>query len=424
MKMTKKVFAVAMLLVLICGGVFAQQSNTNEATAGVIKTDVDNYMNVNNFEKVQFGKFFTFINLLSSSSLDMGFAKKFGENYGALYYSGNLLKGLARTTTDDGTTKVKTDSQDTYNNLSAFYGIKGMGFRLNLELWQNNSENDATGKYKDIDQSVITTLQFGTNLKKNDLLIAPRVDLVVDVYTKKVDNEISATDTRNITNNGYTSIKLGGGAKITLPAKGIVNQYLDGYLSTAFNFYPETTAKTTVAGITGTTTQKKSYFNLGLIPTYGFDATYEKFNFGFKSSLGFSLLTNSTGEIVYNSNGVETTTGSKVSIVTTTINPTVAFGTSYLAVPKKMLINVGISVTLPNLVFKNTKTTPAGSDITTKKSEFNTSVYSAGLRTGFAWYITDKVTVDTSLDLFNSGVTTKIENIWTSAFNLLVSVKY
>jgi len=152
--MLRKLRVTAVLAVtigILCGlPAMAQQSITNEKTAGVFKTDVDKYMNVTDYGSVGFEKSFGFV-CLENGFLNLGYAKNFGGLYLGTYYYGLILQQPTATITDTVTTtptvvnntivstKTETEKEVTFdsgftteNNAAVLLGIAGMGIKLGV----------------------------------------------------------------------------------------------------------------------------------------------------------------------------------------------------------------------------------------------------------------------------------------------------
>ncbi len=87
--MRKTVFTVCVAILLIAApGVFGQ-SNTNTATEGIFKTDVDKVFSVTDFSEIQAGML-GYIRL-NGTSLDLGYARKLGGLYLGGFYAGNIV---------------------------------------------------------------------------------------------------------------------------------------------------------------------------------------------------------------------------------------------------------------------------------------------------------------------------------------------
>lgn len=152
--MLRKLRVTAVLAVtigILCGlPAMAQQSITNEKTAGVFKTDVDKYMNVTDYGSVGFEKSFGFV-CLENGFLNLGYAKNFGGLYLGTYYYGLILQQPTATITDTVTTtptvvnntivSTKTETENkvtsdpgftTDNNAEVLLGIAGMGIKLGV----------------------------------------------------------------------------------------------------------------------------------------------------------------------------------------------------------------------------------------------------------------------------------------------------
>jgi hypothetical protein len=174
--MNRKIILCAILAAVVIGAAGAQTSNTSAATAGNIKTDVDNFVSTRDFGSVEFDKAFLF-GQVSPSIFDLGYARRFGSVYLGANFIGSLTNNSIRSadttviTTNNSSgvpiTTVSTQTTEsvsgedaltvTNNNLDVLIGL-GLGFG-NLGIKVGFSENLSTTvtPYRDINNGNITT---------------------------------------------------------------------------------------------------------------------------------------------------------------------------------------------------------------------------------------------------------------------------
>ena len=204
----------------------AQTSNQSVATASVFGTDVDNYMNVNNYGDVEFDKWFGYLRGNWNGTIALGYATKFGDIYLGGYYTGNIFrsdtnetKRLTTTwdpvlqqldTREDETTYTQTTT-NTNNNIEALIGVAGMGIKVGFSenittyntpynvsrngtnttristVTQNAdgsitySGNDSIN-YEESTSSLTPSVQWGMKLNLGSGTLAPRVNANVNFY--------------------------------------------------------------------------------------------------------------------------------------------------------------------------------------------------------------------------------------------------
>lgn len=134
MTKTTKVIVFAAMMVLGAALVFAQQSNTDQATFGEFGTDVDNYLHTVNWKDVDLKGFFAFSRFganLPQGRLDLGVAFKPSNLYMGFYYNGDVL-GYGETSS---TGRVLENRK---RNPNATYGVllglgSGMGVKFTFK---------------------------------------------------------------------------------------------------------------------------------------------------------------------------------------------------------------------------------------------------------------------------------------------------
>ena len=142
MKEFKKLILAAVITALGFG-LFAQSSKTNVATNELFTTDVDNFMNVNEWSTVNPEHAFLYFGMPAlGGSYNIGFAKNMKGTYWGSYFSGQFGT-LSIVDNDDTKTKTTTDGNTTFtfNNL---FGFNGMGLLVAFDYRANNSTKTNT----------------------------------------------------------------------------------------------------------------------------------------------------------------------------------------------------------------------------------------------------------------------------------------
>jgi len=230
-------------------------SNTNVATSGIFKTDVDNFINYHKYSSVlkDGSNWFGFItgrqyNIFgnpNSGKLQAGYARSFGGIYlgvlyqgnvyqntsggswGSPYWNGNLDKTVSMTPTYDNDTQVlkqvetKTDYEDTWLNftnqiefligIGDTIGIK-VGFLESLYANENEATKTETvtdyknGKisYSNVTDEYTATggtlkpyLGFGISLPVAGGTLMPYLDASVDIFSETLIDKYRSYDTYN-----------------------------------------------------------------------------------------------------------------------------------------------------------------------------------------------------------------------------------
>jgi hypothetical protein len=273
MRSNFKVIILGIITVFVLAlPVSGQESNQLQATAGVFGTDVDNYMNVNYYDEVEFGKWFGYLGY--NGLLNLGYATKIGfgggEEGGNSIYLGLFYRGSAISFDTDKTTRLttkwdtnlqtmtgKVDEVEyertvtyTNNNITALIGIAGMGIKVgfyeNLASYNTplNAGRDglstvtenpdgtisytdnASINYEELKGDIFPYLQWGMKLNLGSNVLAPRVGVGVNFYQDKLIDEYysagrveyqgkivgSEEINRQDNNNGYLGLDVAVGA--------------------------------------------------------------------------------------------------------------------------------------------------------------------------------------------------------------------
>ena len=457
MKLSKKTVITALLLVGCFATVFAQMppltpppsppspplpdipeavestrksptSMTNGSTHGLFGTDVDDYLDVNEWSNVKPEKVFGFLSYgwKNTNEIKFGLAGQVADKF----YLGGFLEGQGyswvsiKDTQKKGKTKNETT---TLTNTTPFatsgsllFGFNNIGVMGSLTYKPGGPSNftqiNTVDKTKNIYNkfNLEVGLKAGMNIKgPNDMLFKTSAELAL---TSNVDNwriESTGSSKWHQMKNGNThTLLLNGGVSFDFAHNGSVTQGASFGLNTAWTIYP-----TLVEEDTKTKTSKKRYGKLD--DTIALDSawqlTYEPeeskvvlkakvglpIAFHFNNSYDYQKTTNSSGEKkVYNTSPVYTTDiGFK---------PAVSVGLTYAPV-SKFRLNLGAKFNAPTFGWQITTTKARDSngkllsdDSVDKKVIWQFNNNNSGkieVGTGFTWLISQNITFDAYWDL-------------------------
>lgn len=163
------------------------ESNTGKATNGLFSTETDNFLDVNNWEEVEFSKFFTTLQADEADGIGAGLAVTAGSAYLGFGYFGKFWEGSINSSkteygnnyaTQDWRKKQTIDKSATLawtNQVSFLLGTAAVGgIRLDLSLsgmGKNNNEKDsldsAGGKTTNKSAVGLGALEAGIGWGKN-----------------------------------------------------------------------------------------------------------------------------------------------------------------------------------------------------------------------------------------------------------------
>ena len=431
-----KFTAIAAALVIAGGMSFAQQSMTFTATKEVFKTDVDNFVDENNWTKVSPEKIFAFTNFYNNK-LSFGFAKNFGSLYFGTYFDGTIPSiRTGENANDTYTVKASGSGQlsstpysvsgvsfpdlsgsEQSLSFSALFGFGNIALKAILEYkpqrysatvdFTDPSDDDI--EYKWSHSSVTPYIGFGYTTAIADKPFLLKAGAAYS-FNKETEEETEGTST-TVTKGGddtifffaETSYEFAKSENLTQAATVSANYW--GAL------YPK---ETTIVNGVVTTRQDNSRGGIGFEPSY-------KLTYNPTESLALGLTARLPMGFSFSSYG-----GNKGSsfdmgaIINTAIQYTIK--------PELAVLNLGGSIDLNTddpITHKkrNLIHTESGNDSKEKKSSFFNG-YSLDLSTGLTFYLTKNVVLDTSFDVINSSNMVSLNNIWTTALGLQLSIKY
>lgn len=356
MKKFKKLIVAAAFAVLGVG-LFAQQSMTNMQTNYIFSTDVDAYMDVNNWSQVAPENAFLYFTA-DGAYYTFGLAKDFGSFYWGTYYRGDLYNSTKTvTTTDAGTTKTVATGDNTRFYFNNLFGFGNLGLRLDF-YYSNRGSNitdDGSTKTETDNRYWYTNLTAGlSEASLGSLSLKPWAKLYYySNYNSdsRIITTTAATETTVDTRDNRFGIAAGATADLSKSEKN--EQSLTFSLGAYFTNPADKEDHKS----------KSTYIFLPLTYKIIFNPT-EKLSFGFRTRVENSL-TSSTNE-------------TEDKTLKLSLTPYLYAGLTYDTL-KKVKFNTGVTFTVPSFTY--TKTTTETS--TTKESEFigndGSVVYYSGL---------------------------------------------
>ncbi len=441
-KMKRKVLWIAILLCMIAF-VGAQTSNTSKSTNYLFKTDVDNFMDVNNWSKVQPENFFGTFGY-NGNNLNLGVAHEFKNFYFGGYFSGAIdgwtsTKTVIKDFVNDETTveKEKTSDMNKALYFAALFGFDNIAVKASIDYYPNggestsNSTNDGenTTYTKVNDYQITPNVSFGLNTKLKDMDFATYAGLSLAINKDKVE-----TNTY-MRNDGYSRVTIFGNGLLTLPKKEKINQFVSLYGNLGFNLYPSVVYKSKV-GDTEIITKESgnTAFSFNLTPGYLIEVNpSEKFAVKAKATVELSSSTTKTPNAT--SNGDETTYEGTVTTTNYTyLTPSFALGAVYDVIPSKLKFNCGLSFGMPYMRWytekTETRTDTNESDFDEMVKETTFTFYdaysNASWNSGFTWEIAKGFSLDATWNILDNNLnnfttdTFQDQDIWETVNDIFV----
>ena len=404
MKKTFKVVAMLLLVLVTSTFVFAQTSRTYYGTAETLRDEADNFMDVRYFNEVDFSNFWAWTNI-SSSFVNLGFAKKADELYIGAYYAGYLWDSINNSELSGSIVDVNK-SADLTNEFDLLFGFSGMAIKLDTYFNTDNTSTEDTTTVTDTHNSnyYFGLTWGGLSVPAEKFNLRPWAKVGLNFYDKygysKTTIEalgITTTTTSHDKSGNYNYLTVilasdfeWGDKDALFSVAGL--QYLFGSrlgLNGAL-----TTVETNVDGVSTTVTTNyagKSYIKNTITPYYRFEyKASDNLKFGGKATVKVDMTTSSTG-YSYSDTPVST----EVTLTkTTNVNPEIDFGMQY-KLKENFAMNVGYMAVLPS--FEHEKEINGLTSVTTVTT--NTNSFSSYLRTGFVWDINENCALDASMSI-------------------------
>ncbi len=436
----KKIILFMASLLMMASVVFAQESMTHYTTNDLFATDVDNFMNVNEWQTVNPEKIFGCIGY-SGSSIRIGLAGKTSKMYIGSYFGGQLpeLKSEKNIAPNKKLTSWKGGSLVG----DMLFGFGNMGIKTKFKLVPtelSTTKVEGGNKTKKTDYDIYASAKFGINLAaKNERVYKTWADLKLESY---VDKKNVKDDSGTLTTDKNASshyVYLGGGTKFDISKKGFTTQTIAFNGGAWFQIMPSKRSYNATA--------KKHVVTKGdmwIKVPFGVDYT-ARFDFteAFALSIGAGADTYLKYEKDYDYEKVGSAKSyntSRKSTTTFKIDPEVKAGFVWYAVPEKFSLNFGTYFKLLGAIEMKTEKTQTRdassgkvSDTDTTKT-FTVNKSEAGqlsADSGFTWNITKNVALDGNFNIANKLVGNDLESsisglddFFDPTLKLQVSFKY
>ena len=446
-------------LCMVGGGIAlatAQETKlSNPVSLSTLATDVEDFMDVNAFENLEFDKVFTYAGWsdtkdIGTNSFNMGVAKKFGSLYTGIFFDADFTgftNTISTTTRNNYKSSIGTATANDNNTFtfSALVGIGNLGIKGSV-LFANDAESGNTGTSSSTTSGSSTTdsttltknyelypeLRAGLNLDVGSVALSPYAYFGLDInpsytYEKTTVTNYGTTEKKNDTS--HTWILFGLGSGIGLPEGEMATHSFSAALDFAFDSYGVGNVSSTANS--STTTKKYGNGIVTFTPGWTVElAPIETVTVTFDTTLPFKF-TNSNDERYVTITTSGSTTSAYASATTTTgvllnVDPELNIAVDWQAAPK-LGIHVGADVALPLVSINNTTavTYNGTSDSRSESSRTTTHTFTFGPNSssdftltwdsGFRFDLTKNVLFDCSWNVVGDFFANFSENsTWTS----------
>ena len=418
MKIQKKLFIFAVLL-MTASLVFAQISMTSYSTQNLFGTDVDDFMNVNEWQNVQPKNIFGFLGYgkTGKGSINLGLAHQFKPFYLGTYFEGQLNGWEKKKEANGNITTYIPAGTASKSNGKLLFGFGNIGIMTDVSYkpdqnkkteWTEATKTKQTDNLFNLDFNLIA----GINLNSNNKLfkISAKLGLESDVgkKTTKVDSKLTKFEDKSKYN-----LVINAGFSHDFSSKDGITQTVLADLDTKWGIWPTKREVNVVGGVT-TTDYKYGELKdiLRLTPKYRIAYEPEgKFAFKAEAGLGigfdFENDYNYTRTVVSSGGDTKAYNAARTYKTTLSLQPELKAAFVYAPVSKfKLNFGLGFNVPSVNWAFEKTETRDASGNVTnTAKGNtltFNTNDGKFSADSGFTWLITENVIFDANWNIVNN----------------------
>ena len=434
MKLSKQALVSVFLLTVCFTAVFAQytpdsnlksiridpKSMTSEST-DLFGTDVDDYLDVNEWSNVKPQKLFGFLSYgktgMGADKLRTGFAAPVGKFYLGGFFGGQLNSWTStKTTTKDGkgsnSTTTKTNTKKKASG-SILFGFNNIGVMGNITYKPGSTNNTTTTDSltnkttTTNDFSLETALKAGMNIKgPKDIVFKTSAELSLTSKVNKTTSKVGSSPRELTSDTSKYTLRLNGGVGFDFAHNGPVTQGANFALNTAWNIYPTVTKDSNNGIKQKDETHGKLHDTLTLDSAWQITYEPEGSKVAVKAKVGVPVAFDFDKNEDYTKNTVSGTTTTTYTdrISTTGINftPTLKVGLTYAPIAK-FRFNLGSEFSIPTFGWTISTTkhrnssdgslTSAGTDKTVTWN-FTTNSSTVKVSTGFTWFITQDIIMD------------------------------
>ena len=414
MKIQKKLFVFAVLL-MAASLVFAQTSMTSHSTQELFGTDVDDFMNVNEWQNVQPKNIFGFLGYgkTGRGSINMGLAHQFKAFYLGTYFEGQVNSWISKKETS-GNTETSTSTQHKSNG-KLLFGFGNIGVMTDMSYqpkvgnkvtWTEATKTKQTDNLFKMDFNLIAGMNLNLNNKLFKISAKLGLESDIDKKTTKKDSKLT-----KFTDGSKYDLVINAGLSHDLSSKDGLTHTVLADLDTRWGIWPTKRDEEVLGGVT-TTDYKYGELKDIITLTPKYQIAYEpegKFAFKAEAALGigfdFDNEYNYTRRVVSSGGDTKTYNASRKYKTTLSLKPALKTAFTYAPVSKfKLNFGLGFNVPSNNWVFNKTETRDAGNGNVTKTDKDNTFTFNTNdgkftASSGFTWLITENVTFDANWDI-------------------------
>ncbi len=443
MKIIKKIFSVGLALTSMGGLIFAQaKSYTYSATTGarssaydtmlnknrgLVRTDVDNFIDENNWQSVDAENMFGFLGYnFNGNRINFGLSHQFDKFYGAFFFGGMLdsFKTDASTTTYSPSGYKSKESALTSGNdgnftVSALLGTGNMGFKAQVSYTPTgitNTDSTATTGDKSKNYSerylLVPALSWGLNSSVNDnpfqlylgTSLRSDVNKTTAATTTGGSTTTTKTDSSTYTWNIYGNIEFGGNKD------KIVSSVLGSGFYTNFAFI----------GNDADTKRRGSFSNVIVLDPY-YTAEInpaESLTLKARAKAGIRVANNIDTKYT-ETNGTKTYSANLDDYVDVSLYPVFELASQWMLKKDVVAFNAGASFSAPYMTWHNysTKTCDTDGNVQTTKNGVEYNFYTASgavtLSSGFEIFFGKNVALDVNWNILGNifnGMTADFAN--------------
>ncbi|MDR2543333.1 MAG: hypothetical protein LBC80_07800 [Treponema sp.] len=432
----KVLTAVLVLFTVLCIPSLAAQimSNTNIATNGLFNTDADNFLNVHNWQDVEFDQFFTTMQVDGEGGIGMGLALNAGSAFLGFGYTGTFWEGTVNSLTTEygnnysvanwrGKESVSRSGNGLKWNSQLFFllgtdSVGGLLFDLNFANVGNHnrdSESLNAGGVKETTKNSVgfgaieAGLTWGKSFDIGDgLSFSPRFGFSYNIDLQKTVADIGPGSALLTTLTGRSGFFVRPGAGYSNINGGVVG--LTGYITSSVGLQLDLSKNARDGSLWldygleyhmfDKQTSGFSYwedFNPAFMRNsvdIGFGvwhAVDRRLSFGWFTEFGFDLINASVTSITRN-DGVKPMHEFNETILE--INPMIAAGVVYKAVPDKLNFNGSLTLhpfNYTRIKFEHTNNTSTET-ATTITNTIGKTITETSM--GLTWFIMESLSLD------------------------------
>ena len=414
MKIQKKLLIFAVLL-MAASLVFAQTSMTSHSTQELFGTDVDDFMNVNEWQNVQPKNIFGFLGYgkTGQGSINMGLAHQFKAFYLGTYFEGQVNSWISKKETN-GNTETSTSTQNKSNG-KLLFGFGNIGVMTDMSYqpkvgnkvsWVEATKTKQTDNLFKLDFNLIAGMNLNLNNKLFKISAKLGLESDIDKKTTKKDSKLT-----KFTDGSKYDLVINAGLSHDLSSKDGLTHTVLADLDTRWGIWPTKREEEVLGGVT-TTDYKYGELKDIITLTPKYQIAYEpegKFAFKAEAALGigfdFDNEYNYTRRVVSSGGDTKTYNAARKYKTTLSLKPALKTAFTYAPVSKfKLNFGLGFNVPSNNWVFNKTETRDAGNGNVTKTDKDNTFTFTTNdgkftASSGFTWLITENVTFDANWDI-------------------------